>query len=277
MNWLRPRQAAVTWVAGILLAACALFMTELSRSSGHLAAIRGAAYIGLTIAGVWGSVLLWNRNDRNALLVMIAAAVLARAALLPATPSLSHDAFRYMWDGRLLRHGVDPYVAPPNDPSLHAFRNDWLYAYIDWNTVPTLYPPVDLALFALADILDDKNTLAIKLLVEVGDLATLSLLIILLRRRNLPIGRAAVYAWSPLVITELAYSGHEEAWCLAALLLAISLTERTRTRLGACVLAVAALVKLYPIALYPAFFPRKSAQPYAIGAALIVAAYAPFY
>lgn len=236
-----------------------------------------AAYIGLSVSALVGIAALWRRDDSAALLLLIVVAVVARAPFLLKQPFLSTDAYRYLWDGRELLNGLNPYVVAPDNPMLHWLRLDWLYQYIYWHWAPSIYPPLDLALFAIADKLDNSGLLGIKTLVEIGDLGALWLLVLALRQRGVPAGRAALYGWSPLVILEFAWSGHEEAWCVAALLAAIYIYDRGGRLGSALALAAAVLVKLYPLALIPAFFPRQAAWKWA-GACfgIVVLAYVPF-
>lgn len=272
-----PRQALVPAMvagAGVVIAAFALASIRYPQLQPSASI---AAYLLLWVGGLGGAVLLWRRDDRPALVLLIMVALLARAPLVHKAPFLSSDAYRYLWDGRVLLHGYDPYVVAPDDPRLHSLRLGWLYQYIDWNRVPSLYPPLALALFALADKLDDNGLLAIKSLVEIGDLAALALLIAALRRRGLPVGRAAFYAWSPVVIVEFAWSGHLESWALAALAAAVFLYDGGRRIWSAVALAAAVLVKLYPLALVPTFFARRGWKPAAVCAAIVALAYLPFF
>lgn len=272
----RPANMLPVVLAGSALVVSSIVLARIGDAAAHIAAA-SVAYATLAASGLLGAVLLWRRNDRRTIIALVAFALLARAPLIHQSPSLSHDAYRYLWDGRLLLRGIDPYVVPPSAPELHPLRTDWLYQYIDWTRVPSLYPPLALSLFALADRLDDRGTLALKLLVEAGDMGVLTLLLIALRRRELPQGRSALYAWSPLVILEFAQSGHEEAWCLAALLGAIVLLDAGKPVRAGFALGLAALVKLYPLLLVPAFFPRKWFLPTLATVGVVALAYLPFF
>lgn len=235
-----------------------------------------ASFALLTLASIFATTIFWKRDDALAIAVVLVVAVLARSLLLWKTPFLSTDLYRYLWDGRLMVHGIDPYVVTPADPTLHYFRLGWLYQHLDWRSMPSLYPPLGLAFFALAAKMSHANLFGTKLLMEAGDLVTLWLLVVLLRQRRLPRGRAVLYAWCPLVIVEFAWSGHLEAWCLAALAVAVLMQERRQLFASATGIAAAILIKLYPIALIPVFFPRRPWTPVACIGAIVACAYAPF-
>ena len=57
----------------------------------------------------------------TALVIILGAAVLFRVELLPARTTPSDDVYRYQWDGRAQRAGLNPYVVFPDSPEL-----DWL-------------------------------------------------------------------------------------------------------------------------------------------------------
>jgi hypothetical protein len=98
------------------------------------------------------------------------------------------------------------------------------------------------------------------------DLLTLVLIIRLLRISGRPMGLALLYAWCPLLIKEIANSGHLDALAfllttLAMYLAALVLYAPDRVRsvqtiaiLSAAVLALAVGAKLYPIILAPLLF-----------------------
>ena len=52
--------------------------------------------------------------------VILAAGLLARVVLIPTAPTLSEDVYRYLWDGTLVAHGVNPYPHAPADPALQS-------------------------------------------------------------------------------------------------------------------------------------------------------------
>ncbi|MGI8737720.1 MAG: hypothetical protein DLM53_09040 [Candidatus Eremiobacter antarcticus] len=262
-------------LAGFCMVAGSGFLALLQDIPRH-ASVAVASYLLLTVAALIGMRLLWDRDDPNAVLLMLAVAVLVRLLFFGKAPFLSTDVYRYLWDGRVLLHGIDPYIVKPQDIAVHALRLDWLWSFIDWRSMPSLYPPFSLVLFALADKLDDRGLLGIKALVEIGDLAVLGILIAALRQRRMPAGRAALYAWSPLVIVEFAWSGHQEVWCLAALAAAVLLYDRGSTIGSALALAAAVLFKLYPAALIPSMYFRRPWAPVATVAATVGVAYLPF-
>ena len=80
---------------------------------------------------------------------VLAVAVAARLALLPAAPSLSGDLYRYVWEGRVIVHGGNPYRENPDDPRLAPLRDRIIHPNINHRDLATIYPPLAEAGFAL--------------------------------------------------------------------------------------------------------------------------------
>src|ERR1700740_127431 len=81
------------------------------------------------------------RLGRAAMMVILAGTVLFRLVLLPATPSLSDDVYRYQWAGRVQRAHLNPYLAVPSSPELSWLLNPDNPEPPGIDT-PTIYPPL---------------------------------------------------------------------------------------------------------------------------------------
>ncbi len=152
----------------------------------------------------------------------VRAAVLAALAvrlvvLANGTVSLSDDVYRYLWEGFVLRAGLNPFVLAPDSAALSHLRGvETLDGTAVWPLVahvgiPTIYPPGALALFAL---LAPLGTLGWRVLGTACDLGTVALL-----ARNHP-RSGWLWALLPLPALETAGSGHLEGpgvllWLLA--------------------------------------------------------------
>lgn len=151
-----------------------------------------------------------------------------------------------------------------------------IFSLIDHRSVPTIYPPLSEAVFAAtALITPDRAPMRLQVGVFKGvlllfDLATVLLVMGLLRNLNQPPARALAYAWCPLVLKEFANTGHLDAIavCLsAAVFWLLTLPRREnnsasvanqfpmrpqwRDWLAAGLWGGAVLAKLYPLVLAP--------------------------
>ncbi|HEV2238411.1 MAG TPA: glycosyltransferase 87 family protein [Ktedonobacterales bacterium] len=220
---------------------------------------------------------LWRRVEWGTLVV---AAVAFRAVLAPARPQLSKDAYRYLWDARLIAHGYSPYLHGPNWPGFAHLRDAALYPLVPWKDVPTIYPPAAQLLYRVADAFAPGNVVGIKVEMLLCDLLVCGLLALLLRQRGQDPRRAIIYLWAPLPIVEFALNGHEDAAaiaCMVAALLVNGARWRGARAVVGVLLGVATLIKLYPVVLVVALWRRRD-WPLLAGLALtITAGYAPFW
>jgi hypothetical protein len=176
-------------------------------------------------------------------------ALAARVALFAAPPSLSDDIYRYVWEGRVLLHGGNPWAQCPLDPALAPLRDARIFPAVNHPELATIYPPVAEAGFALVAALSPTIP-AMKGWVIAHDMALVALLIALLRRHGRSPAWAVVYAWNPLVLVEYAGGGHNDPTAMVWLLVALA-AQRARPMLSAAALGLGALVKLAPLVALP--------------------------
>ncbi len=200
--------------------------------------------------------VLRAHGGRSALPIILAVGFIARLALLPAAPTLSEDVYRYLWDGRLVAHGVNPFPHAPDDPALERFH-DGIYHRLNHAQVPTIYPPAAQLLFA-ATALVSPTPVAWKTLLLFLEFALVVALLRLLSARGLANERLLLYYWNPLVLVESFGSGHVDLAAAAFLIIAIGLHERSRPARAGVAFALAILTKYVPGLLLPWLIRRKA-------------------
>ena len=238
--------------------------------------------------------LLWRRRERPLVWGVVAFAVAFRLAAWTWPPELSSDLHRYAWDGRVQLSGRSPYAGPPSDPSLRGLRDAEIWPRINRPDAPTVYPPGGQVVFLGLAAVGLDTVGGIKAAATLADLVTLVLIAVALSRRRLPAGRLVLYAWSPLVVSEVAVSGHLDAFVLPLALLALMLSRRRRDRPApedrapgsagpqprppaaapGALIGAAAAMKLYPILLLLALPRRARLRAGAAAAAVLAAGYA---
>lgn len=189
--------------------------------------------------------------------VILGFALLFRLVLLATPPVLSSDIFRYIWDARVQASGINPYLSRPADFDSEANRRDPLFQQQNRPAARTIYPPLAQWAFRLARALGGERVTAMKGLMLLGDLLTLVVLLGLLGRLGLPRSRIVLYAWHPLVVFEVAGSGHVDALAVPFILLAVLAWLGGRDFLAGVSLGAGVLLKLFPILLLPALFSRR--------------------
>ncbi|HET9940362.1 MAG TPA: glycosyltransferase 87 family protein [Candidatus Eisenbacteria bacterium] len=259
------------FISGIVLVAFAAVLPRLGDlgSKAHLLlylwAIAHAAYL---LAAYRALRAPAGAASKRALGWILGMALLARLLLIPAAPTLSEDAYRYLWDGSLTRDGINPFVHAPSDPALAERRND-LFARLNHADVPTIYPPAAQLFFgAVASV--RATPAALKAAYLPIEIAAWIALLALLRRRGLAPERILLFAWNPLVLVESYGSGHVDLLAAAALVVAIALLEAGRRVPAGVAWAIAALSKYTPLLLGPTLV-RKRAWALLLSAALTMA------
>lgn len=227
------------------------------------------------------ALLCWRGagSGRAALIVVLLGAVAFRAAAFvpgDATPPLSGDVHRYAWDGKVQLAGINPYRYSPDDARLAFLRDDAIWPGINHKPWRTVYPPAAEAAFVASRATFGRSVRSSTWLLLLAEAGTVALLLVVLRRMRAPPERVALYAWHPLVISEIAGNGHVDALAIVALAgLLVAWGSRRRALAGLCV-AVATLVKLGPLLLVPALA-RAGGRRFVIAAtALVIAAYVPY-
>jgi len=191
---------------------------------------------------------------------LFASAIGFRLLLLLSIPCLSDDVYRFVWDGRLLAHGFNPYLylptaLPGTDIAAAAGLNEMLFRQLNSPGYFTVYPPVNQALFGLAAWLSGNsllwNVIWLRLPILLSEIGTLWLMATLLRRLGYPSNLALLYGLNPLVILELTGNLHFEAVMIFLVLLAVWWLVQNRWVMSAGALALAVATKLLPLLLIP--------------------------
>lgn len=189
-------------------------------------------------------------------LLLLAAAL--RALFLPLPPSLSEDVYRYLWDGRVLLAGENPYLLAPDAGTLVELR-DSLWSKTEHRSVETVYPPLALGVFSIATLFPG-SFFAYKAILVLFDLLGCAALLALARNEGIATSRVVWYAWNPLVVLEGAGMGHVDFLGVPFSILALWLLSRrgrgskesgSETALAAVAASAGVLIKLVPVVSLP--------------------------
>jgi alpha-1,6-mannosyltransferase len=229
----------------------------------------------LYLVAVW--VVLNRPVNRWTFAIILACAAGCRLVCLFSPPFLSTDIFRYVWDGRVQAAGINPYRYIPADSHLAFLRDLDIYPHINRRDYAhTVYPPGAQMLFLLITRIGTSVRWMKTGMVGLEAL-TIWALVKLLTALGLRREQVLIYAWHPLLLWEVASSGHVDGAALPLIALALLFYVRHKPTATGIALAVATLVKLYPIALFPALYRRSEWRDWkmpAVVAGLVAAAYA---
>ncbi len=193
---------------------------------------------------------------------------LAARLLLCGTPVwLSDDLYRYLLDGRVWAHGINPFRYAPADPHIIAVAGE-LAARVNHPDVRTIYPPVAQLIALVAAVLH-LGPDGWRVLMSLADVGAMLAVGRLFGGAGWSWRAAAVYGLCPLAIWEAGANGHLEPWAALFVVLAAVAWQRGRAGLAGALLGLGALVKLYPLLLLPLWL-RRPGFPRAAGAAVLV-------
>jgi alpha-1,6-mannosyltransferase len=182
--------------------------------------------------------------------------------LLPAgsaTPDLSDDLFRYVWDGWLGVQGIPPYRFRPHDPALQALQSDPLFPALNSPGYHSVYPPLSQLVFLAGGVAHEArgwplSGWVVRAIMTTMEWGGIVLLVAASHRAGWGArGKAALvlYAWHPLPLVTVAASGHSEGgWVLALGILALGVAGR-RPALAWLGWVLAVFSKGIPILLAP--------------------------
>jgi hypothetical protein len=231
---------------------------------------------------VW---IIWKRtaDDSRLLWTLIVLGLLFRAAILPAQQIQEDDVYRYLWDGKVFAHNINPYKFAPDevtrlkeliiqDPEEFERIYDTqsqaelsqLYD-LKWESpetlvyqerinhpgVATIYPPLAQMIFRLGHQIQPDSILTLRILFLAFDLVALMFIVLTLQALGMNRLWAMVYFWCPLVIKETFNSTHLDIIGIAMLCGTLLCVVQRRFFTANAFLALSVVGKLYPAVLLP--------------------------
>lgn len=194
-----------------------------------------------------------------------------RIVLLLAIPTLSQDFNRFIWDGRLLFQGINPYLSTPKllmanaevemSESMKLFQ-----AMGDLNASHyTNYPPVSQFGYWLAALIANKSILGsvvvLRLQLIAADIGIFYFGSKILKYLQLPVKNIFLYFLNPFVIVELTGNLHFEPVMVFFLVASLYFLLIEKWIWSAVLFGVSVNVKLLPLMFIPVFATYFYKQP----------------
>lgn len=268
--------AALTWAALAVL----LVLAQQAWAAG---AWRPVIVAGMFLAFAVGARTVAALPERTAVRAAVLGGLGLQLIALRVRPWSTDDYLRYVWDGRVLLSGVNPYRYPPGDAALAGLRDTWLFPdgvtpALNHPTVRTIYPPVAQYFFAALEALPggDGQGRVLQVCFAVIAVATALLMVRACRRSGIDPRRVVWWAWCPTVILEAGGNAHIDT--LAALLLVAAMLAATKERwlASGVLIGLATGTKLTPALAGLALPPRAWVRAGGAALAVLGLSYLPF-
>lgn len=233
-----------------------LFAYQLERSNFQQLLL---LYSGLMLLSYW----LFHREKQNPN-VLFAVGIGFRLIFLLATPNLSQDFYRFIWDGRMMLEGFNPFISLPETfvqtQAIPIDQGAELYTGMGAlnGSHFTNYPPVNQLNFLIAALFSKTSILGaiigLRIQIILADIGIFLLGKRMLKKLNLPSGNIFLYLLNPFVIIELTGNLHFEPVMLFFLVWSLCLLLQKNWFASAVVLGCSVSVKLIPLLLVPVLF-----------------------
>ncbi|MEM6398443.1 MAG: polyprenol phosphomannose-dependent alpha 1,6 mannosyltransferase MptB [Bacteroidota bacterium] len=182
-----------------------------------------------------------------------------RLALVFAFPTLSDDIYRFIWDGQLIRAGINPFAELPayylDSANQVAGLSPELYQLLNSPEYYTIYPPIAQGTFTLAVLISPESwygaSVVMKFILLLGEIGSAWLILQILAHYGLPRERLLLYWLNPLIIIEIVGNIHFEGPMIFFLLLALWAMLKGKWWLAGAGMALSVASKLLPLLLLP--------------------------
>lgn len=209
------------------------------------------------------SYFLWKNNKDN-FLFLVAISVLFRLVFLFSSPNLSQDFYRFIWDGRMILEGFNPYLSLPETfiQQLKYPIDQAIDLYEGMGKMNgshyTNYPPINQLCFLIAAIFSSKSivgaTIVMRIIIILADVGILYFGQKLLKKLKLPTDNIFLYILNPFIIIEMTGNLHFEPVMLFFLVWSLYKLHEKKWVFAAILLAFSVSVKLIPLLFLPLFF-----------------------
>jgi alpha-1,6-mannosyltransferase len=204
------------------------------------------------------------KKNYNNVQFLLGISILFRFVFLFSIPNLSQDFYRFIWDGRMLFEGLNPYLSLPetfiNQREFPVNQAAELYAGMGElnGSHYTNYPPINQLCFLIAAVFANKSIIGsvvvMRLLIIFADVGILYFGKKILEHLKMPVHTIFWYLLNPFIIIEMTGNLHFEPVMLFFLVWAIYLLFKKKWVWAAVLIACSITVKLIPFLFLPLFF-----------------------
>jgi hypothetical protein len=206
----------------------------------------------LYVVMAWG--LFHIEIPEKSLLLIAGISLALRLSFITTNPIGSEDLYRYIWDGKVQAHGINPYLYTALDERLSFLHSQLLPAAMNHADLKTIYFPLSQWTFYACFQFSGEAVWGIKLVLLFAEVATMIGLYFLLNRLAIPKKFILLYSLCPLPIIQFAVDGHIDAVGLPLLIFSIYFLLKERKLLSLFLLGLSMSIKPVGLVLLPTFF-----------------------
>ena len=182
--------------------------------------------IGFPLAFLTYAYFIWDAPKGTKLKWAILVGAIARLIAIFFFPNLSDDIYRFIWDGRIAHHGLQPYAYLPTDivQTLPSLANDGLLDNMNSPDYYTVYPPVSQFVFYLSSWIGlslTGSSIIMKSVFFIAEFVTLRYLIKSLQLMKMSASLVLIYWLNPLIVIESFGNLHFEVIMITFLAVAL--------------------------------------------------------
>ena len=208
--------------------------------------------------------LYFIKKEKNNVTFLVAIAIIFRLIFLTAIPNLSQDFYRFIWDGRMMLKGLNPYLHLPETFINQGYApiNQATELYSGMGALNgshyTNYPPINQLNFFIAALFNNSSIIgsiiALRLQIILADIGIIYFGKKILEKLKLPVHNIFLYALNPFIIIELTGNLHFESVMLFFLVWSLYLILQKKWSLAALIFSLSVAVKLIPLLFLPLFY-----------------------
>lgn len=212
---------------------------------------------------------IFYTKDKDEVNTLLWFSMLFRLSFLVAIPIFSTDYIRYLWDGKLLLNGINPYLYSPSD--LFSTSPQWFtgsFSVLQADQSPTFIAPL-LHLFTIPaaffnEIHPVLGLVFLRLPIIAADFVIIKMLIRILNHLKLSYSGLLIYALNPLVIIGLTANVNLFGIMLCLLLVSIYLFINYKWLGGAVLFGLSSAISLFPLMLFLVFLKKIKAPKFIV-------------
>ena len=190
---------------------------------------------------------------KNEILLLILLMVAIKILFITINPIGSDDYYRYLWDGKVILNGINPFQYAPDAEELKHLHSEILPGLVSYPNLETIYFPLSQVSFAIAYLISGESVLGLKILLLLADIIITLGLYFLLTKRKSDLKYILLYTLSPLIIYQFFIDAHIDLIGIMFFLLAIYFYGKNKNIAALMLGASLALKPLFLLAI-PIFF-----------------------